>query len=193
MNVAVYCASSPRIHPDYFAAARAVGAELARRGATVVCGGGCAGLMAAVTDGALEAGGRATGVIPQFMVDKGWDHKGLTRRIITPDMHTRKSTMLTLADAVIALPGGIGTFEELFEAMTWRQLNLWSGNIVILNARNYYDGMLAQLERAHQDEFMFPSHRALFAVAAEAAEAVDKALAPAPAIRFVQKITGQDA
>ena len=193
MNVAVYCASSPRIHPDYFAAARAVGAALARRGATVVCGGGCAGLMAAVTDGALEAGGRATGVIPQFMVDKGWDHKGLTRRIITPDMHTRKSTMLTLADAVIALPGGIGTFEELFEAMTWRQLNLWIGNIVILNARDYYSGMLAQLERAHKDEFMFPSHRALFAVAATPAEAVKKALEPAPAISFVQKITGQDA
>nr|MBD5376821.1 TIGR00730 family Rossman fold protein [Bacteroides sp.] len=188
LTVAVYGASSSRIDAAYVDAAKRLGALLAQMGAGIVCGGGCAGLMAAVTDGALEQGGRVTGVLPEFMIEKGWAHPGLTERIVTDGMHTRKATMLGRAGAVIALPGGIGTFEELFEAMTWRQLNLWSGPIVILNTCGYYDSILAQLRRADTDSFMRPCHRSLFAVASTPEEAARLVAEPDTAGPFEQKI-----
>ena len=123
-SVCVYCASSTKIDKAYFEAARQLGKLLAEKGINVINGAGCQGLMAAVSDSALEAGGKVTGVIPHFMVEQGWYHHKLTELIVTNDMHERKQRMAALADAVIALPGGYGTFEELLEIITWRQLGL---------------------------------------------------------------------
>lgn len=175
-RVTVYCGSSASLPERYLAAARQVGEALARRGATVIYGAGRTGLMGAVADAAQSAGGRVVGIIPQFMVDRGWHRDGLDSMIVTDTMHARKA-LLADTDACIALPGGIGTFEELTEVMTMRQLGLFGGNIVIANIDGYYDPFLAMLERAVAEGFMRPDHRSLYAVAADAAGAVELALA----------------
>ena len=123
-HVCVYGASSPEVAEVYRDAAFRLGQLLGSRGLHVINGAGNTGLMRAVTDGALEVGGRVTGIIPRFMVEQGWYHHKLTELIVTNDMHERKQRMVALADAVIALPGGYGTFEELLEIITWRQLGL---------------------------------------------------------------------
>ena len=151
-NVCVFCASSANIDPRYLQAARELGELLARGGWRSINGGGAVGLMGAVTDGALDAGGQVTGVIPKFMVDKGWCYDRLADVIITADMHQRKQTMSDMADAVIALPGGVGTLEELLETLTWRQLGLVKVPIIILNTMGY-------------EGFMKPSHNQLWCVA----------------------------
>ena len=120
-SVCVYCASSSKINPDYFEAAREIGRLLARQGMRCVCGAGNQGLMGTLADSVLAHGGEVLGVIPQFMIDEGWCHPGLTQTVVTADMHERKERMAQEADAVIALPGGCGTLEELFEIITWKQ------------------------------------------------------------------------
>ncbi len=174
--ITVYCASSPRIAQVYFDAARALGAEIARRGYAVVNGGGAAGLMGAVSDGALQAGGEAVGVIPQFMVDAGLCHKGLSRTVVVPDMHTRKRTMAQMSVGAIALPGGVGTFEELLEMLTWRKLGLYPGRVVILNTDGYYDPLLQMLRRSVDQGFSAPDAASDWLVAATPAQAVDMVL-----------------
>lgn len=174
-NITVYGASSSTLAKIYTDTAYLLGQAIARAGATVVTGGGRTGMMAAVEEGAMAEGGKTIGVIPEFMIERGWQHKGLTHMEIVPDMHTRKATMARLAYAVIALPGGIGTFEELMEIITWRQLGLFGGNIVIFNINNYYDAMLSMFSHAIEEGFMRPDHRSLFTVA----ESVDEALAAA--------------
>lgn len=185
--VAVYCASSPTLAPEYYEAARETGRLLALGGAAVVNGGGRMGLMAAVSDGALQAGGEAIGVIPQFMVDNGWHHTGLTRLDVVDSMHQRKSSIAAMSAAAIALPGGIGTFEELTEILTWRLLGLYDGNIVILNLNGYYDPLLQMFSRAIDDHFMKPEHRSMWQVASTPDEAVRLALAPCTVHKFPQK------
>lgn len=175
--ITVYCGSSSAAPEVFLEAAAAVGRAIARRGVMLVTGAGHTGLMGAVVDAALAAGGEATGVIPQFMVDRGWHHRGMTQLEITPDMHARKSRMASLATGVIALPGGIGTFEELTEIITWRQLGLYKGNIVILDTEGYYSGLLGQMAEATRRGFLPADHSALYAVAHEPEEAVDLALA----------------
>jgi hypothetical protein len=128
--------------------------------------------MAAVENGALDAGGTAIGIIPQFMVDNGWLHKGLTETIITPSMHERKNRMAQMADAVIALPGGTGTFEELFEIITWKMLGLFVKPIIILNTDGYYNPLLEMLDRTADRHFMNPVFKRLWAVAATPDEAL---------------------
>ncbi|HIZ32844.1 MAG TPA: TIGR00730 family Rossman fold protein [Candidatus Bacteroides merdigallinarum] len=174
-TVCVYCASSTKIDPAYMDAARSLGTLLGSRGIRVVNGAGNMGLMGAVSDAALAAGGRVTGVIPRFMVEQGWHHTGLSELIITEDMHERKRTMLRLADAVIALPGGCGTLEELLEAITWKQLGLYLNPIVILNIRGYYDPLLEMFDRAIGEHFMGVRHAGLWQVARSSQEAVDLA------------------
>ena len=174
--ITVYCASSVTIDEVYFDAASELGTEIAKRGVTLVTGAGSMGLMGAVNDAAMAAGGTTIGVIPQFMVDRDWHHKGLTRLEITDSMHSRKEMMANLSQAVIALPGGIGTFEELLEIITWRQLGLYDGNIVIYNVNGYYDNLLAMLDTAIDQKFMKPDHSHLWQVADDATEAVDMAL-----------------
>jgi len=121
--------------------------------------------MGAVSDAALEAGGEVTGVIPRFMVEQGWNHTGLTETIVVNDMHERKQTMARLSDAVIALPGGYGTLEELLEIITWKQLGLYLNPIVILNTNGYYDPLLQLFRQAVDERFMRPLHADLWAVA----------------------------
>ena len=178
-GIAVYGAASNSIDKTYFTAARAVGAELARRGRTVVNGGGSMGLMGATIDGALSAGGKATGVIPRFMKERGWDHPALTECIVVQTMHQRKKTMADLSMGVIALPGGIGTFEEVMEIMTWRQLGLFNGNIVLLDTNGFYRPLVELLRHATEGGFMRPDHfEHLFTMTAEPAEAVTIACTP---------------
>ena len=175
-GITVYCASSTKIDRMYFDAARELGREIAARNLPVINGGGRMGLMAAVSDGALQAGGRAIGVIPQFMVDQGRNHPGLTETIITADMHERKRIMASLALGVIALPGGVGTLEEMTEMMTWRKLRLFAGNVVIYNVNGYYDDMIAQLRRAVAEGFTSATDAEPRLVSTSAAMAVDMAL-----------------
>lgn len=171
-NVCVFCASSANIDSRYLEAARDLGGLLAREGWRCVNGGGAVGLMGALTDGVLDAGGKVTGVIPKFMVDNGWCYDRLDDVVITADMHQRKQMMSEMASAVIAMPGGVGTLEELLETLTWRQLGLVKVPIIILNTMGYYDPLLAMLHQAIDEGFMKESHARLWRVAATPAEAV---------------------
>lgn len=176
MKIAVYCASSTKIHPDFFEAASQLGRELGRRDLELVNGAGRMGLMAATSDACLAAGGRVTGVIPTFMVEQGWHHTGLTHLIETKDMHQRKQTIANISDGCIALPGGCGTLEELMEVITWKQLGLYLKPIVILNTRNYYDPLLEQLQHGIDEHFMGARHAEIWRVAATPEEAIDLVL-----------------
>lgn len=164
-NICVFCASSPQTKPEYREAAYHLGELMGEEGVSCVCGAGRAGLMQAVTDGVLSKGGKVIGVIPQFMVDNGWNHPHLTETIITPDMHTRKQTMAEKSNAVIALPGGVGTLEEMLEVITWKQLGIFHKPIVILNTNGYFDSLLALFNTAVQEHFMSKSNLELWHVA----------------------------
>ncbi len=187
-NIVVYCASSPQLDSVYTDAARQLGLLLAENGYTTVCGGGRAGLMAAVIDGATEAGGETIGVIPGFMVERCWNHHALSQTIVTDSMHSRKQTMASMARAAIALPGGCGTLDELFEIITWRQLGLFQGHIVILNINGYYDPLVEMLERMMQQHFMNPDHRNLWHIARSVDEAVEFVGRPIVERPFSQKL-----
>lgn len=172
-SVAVYCASSTQIHEAYFRDAHRLGQLLAERGVTLVNGAGNMGLMQASADGCLEAGGSVIGVIPTFMVEQDWHHQGLTELILTDDMSARKNKMADLSDAAIALAGGCGTLDELFELITLKQLGVYLKPIVILNTLGYYDHLLAQLDRSMEENFMRPIHRGIWRVAQTPEEAVE--------------------
>ena len=153
-TITVYGASSPNIEESYISAAKELGSILARSGIRIVTGAGSTGLMAAIEDGVLESGGEAIGIIPTFMVREGWMHKSLSQVIETDDMHKRKELMAQMADAVVALPGGPGTFEELMEIITWKMLGLFSKPIVILNTNGYYNPLLKMLQTSADSGFM---------------------------------------
>ena len=172
-NVCVYSASSTKIAPVYFAAAEELGRLLAMRGINLINGAGSIGLMATTSDACLAAGGTVTGVIPRFMIEQGWQHKGLTQLIETETMHERKQTMAQMSDGVIALPGGCGTMEELLEIITWKQLGIYLNPIVILNIDGFYDSLLEMLQRAIDGNFMRPEHQNIWQVATSAQEAVE--------------------
>lgn len=172
-SVCVYCASSTQIDEKYFRAAEELGTLIAQRGLRLITGAGNMGLMCAVQDAALAAGGKATGIIPTFMVKEGWHHTGLTELIETASMHERKQMMADLSDGAIALPGGCGTFEELLEIITWKQLGLYLGPVIILNIDGYYDSLLAQLDRALKDKFMRDIHTHIWRVATTPEEAIE--------------------
>lgn len=172
-SVCVYSASSTQIAPAYFECAAELGRILARRHIRLVNGAGSMGLMAACADAVLAAGGEVTGVIPRFMVEQGWCHRGLTELIQTRDMHERKEKMAALSDGIIALPGGVGTLEELLEIITWKQLGLYPKPVVILNAEGFFDPLLAMLRRAVDERFMRPEHASIWQVADTPARAVE--------------------
>ena len=146
---------------------------IAEHGLTLITGAGKLGLMDTIENAALEAGGKVTGVIPSFMVREGWHHEGLTELIETPSMHERKQTMANLSDGIIALPGGCGTMEELLEIITWKQLGLYVNPIVILNVDGFYDALLAQLEKAVEENFMRAIHADIWKVASTPVEAME--------------------
>lgn len=154
----------------------AVGRAIALAGVPLINGAGARGLMGAAIEGALAAGGRCIGVIPAFMAERGWTHPRLTDVRVTPTMHKRKSLMAQLSRGAIALPGGIGTFDELCEMLTWRQLKLYDGPVVILNTSDYYAPFIQMLEKAAADGFMRPGSDNLYLLTADPEEAVRLAL-----------------
>lgn len=162
LRVCVYCASSQAADPVYRAEAETLGRALAGGGCSVVYGGGSMGSMGAVADGALAAGGEVIGILPRFMADLEWGHPGLTRLELVEDMRERKHKLLTGSDAVVALPGGCGTLEELFEAITLKRLGLYFGPIILLNTRGFYDDVVRLLDRSIDERFMNPEHRAMW-------------------------------
>ncbi len=174
--ICVYCASSSHIDQAYTNAAFTLGKLIVSSGKQVVCGAGRTGLMGALIDGAIAQNGQVIGVIPQFMVKNGWHHSQLTKMEITDNMHERKKRMAELSSAVIALPGGCGTLEELLEIITWRQLGLYSGNIVILNISDYFNPLLQMLDNAISQGFMKIDHSQLWQVATTPEEALEMAL-----------------
>lgn len=158
-KICVYCASSNQIRPSYFAAAKRLGELIAEQGIGLVYGDGGIGLMGAVADGALSKGGHVTGVIPQFMVDEGWNNPRSTVTHIVQTMHERKAYIESISDAMVALPGGIGTLEELAECLTWKQLGLHTKPVVILNTDGYYDRLLDCLDYMVEEKMMRAIHR----------------------------------
>jgi uncharacterized protein (TIGR00730 family) len=163
----------------YVGEARRLGQLLGRAGVTVVYGGGRSGLMGAVADGALGTGGRVVGVIPKFMVELEWAHRGLSELRVVDSLHERKHLMVEGADGAIALPGGSGTFEELLEAITWKRLGLFTNPIVLVNLRGYFDPLLQMLERSVEERFMDRRHLEMWSVVREV-ERVLPAIVEAP-------------
>ncbi len=175
ISICVYCGSADRLRPEYLSAARRMGAAIAARGLELVFGGGKTGLMGAVADGALESGGRVTGVIPGYFNTPQLAHGGLTRMEVVETIHQRKARMVELSDAFIALPGGYGTLEEFFEVLTWAQIGLHRKPIGLLNALGYYDPLLEMIEHVRAEGFIYAEHTGLFS-AAEQPEALLAAL-----------------
>ena len=156
--ICVYCGSSDSVSPDYLAAARQMGHVMAQHGLRLIYGGGKTGLMGAVADGVLQANGEVVGVIIPSMNTSALAHSGLTRMDVVPDMHARKARMHELSDGYIALPGGFGTFDELFETITWAQVGAHEKPVGLLNTKNYYAPLLAALQHAAQEGFVFREH-----------------------------------
>jgi len=166
-SVCVYSASSTKIPNAYVDAARRLGAELAKAKISCINGGSNRGLMHEISKEVIMHGGHTIGVIPQFMIDEGWESKDLHELIVTNSMHERKAKMIELADAIVALPGGCGTLEELFEAITWKQLGLHSKPIIIVNIDGFYDPLITMLDKAIEQNFMRDVHAKMWFVASD--------------------------
>lgn len=164
MKICVFASSSSRIDKAYAEAASTLGLFLASAKIDVVYGGGGIGLMGTLADAILENGGKITGVIPSFMKDEGWDHAKVSEMIITHDMGERKKTMFSLADAIVALPGGVGTLEELTEAITLKQLGLFKGPIIILNTLQFYNSLIDFLGQMVSGNFLRYEHKDMWVV-----------------------------
>lgn len=163
-KVAIYCASSTKIRPVFFSAARQLGKIFAEKNITMVFGAGHMGLMGEMADSMAEDGGKFIGVIPQFMIEQDWHHKQCSELIVTEGMSDRKQTIERISDAFVALPGGIGTMDELFECMTDKQLGLHAKPIVILNVDGYYDGLVQLLDQMIEEQMMRPVRGTLYEV-----------------------------
>lgn len=172
-TVCVYCASSSRTPAVYLEAAATLGRVLAEAGIGVVYGGSSLGSMGRMAAAALEAGGKVTGILPRFMDDLEWGNRALTELRIVDDMHERKRLMLELSDAVIALPGGCGTLEELFEAITWKRLGLYFGPVVLVNVNRFYDPCIELLNRTVDEGFMNAKHREMWSVVPGPADVIE--------------------
>jgi len=172
MNVCVFAASSSKIETVYSNAASELGVLLAEAGMKIIYGGGGIGLMGKLADSALKNGGQVTGVIPGFMKEEGWGHDLVTEMIVTGDMGDRKKMMFSKADAVIALPGGIGTLEELTEAMTLKQLGIYKGPVIILNTSGFYNSFIEFLDQMISGNFLRLQHKDIWEVVDTPAEAI---------------------
>ena len=173
-SICVFCGSSDSVHADYLTAAHQLGQTLAERGIRLIFGGGKTGLMGAVANGVLDAGGEVIGVIIPSMNTKALAHDGLTRMEVPLTMHARKAKMHELADGYIALPGGFGTFDELFETVTWAQTGAHEKPVGLLNVRNYYAPLMAAIDHAVQEGFVFQEHRDVLFMAEEPIALIDK-------------------
>ncbi len=185
-TLAVYAASSTQIPTIYFDAARRLGEILAEHHIRLVYGAGNMGLMGEIADAVLAHGGEVTGVIPAFMVEQKWEHQGCTELLVTRDMHERKATIERISDAMLALPGGCGTFEELLECITWKQLGIHTKPIIILNVDGYYNNLLRCIDQMVEENFMREMHRDLFIVV-EKPEDVLEAIENAPSVSNMRK------
>ena len=172
-NICVYSASSTKLDPIYYNAANELGRFMAQRKINLVNGAGGIGLMKSIADAVLDNGGKVIGEIPHFMVEQNWQHPGLTELIEVKDMHERKKLMAEKSDAIIAMPGGCGTLEELLEIITWKQLGLYLNPIIILNINSFFDPLLEMLEKAINENFMSQQHAEIWRVANSAEEALD--------------------
>src|SRR5918995_228826 len=173
-RLCVFCGSSDGARPAYVDAARAFGAELARRGIGLVYGGGSVGLMGALADTVLAAGGEVIGVIPRGLVSKELAHPGLTEQRVVTSMHERKATMAALSDGFVALPGGLGTLEETLEMLTWVQLGIHDKPVAVLNVDGYYDGLLKLLATAVREGFVRREYFDLLLFADTPVEVLDR-------------------
>ena len=159
-SVCVFCGSAPGARPSYSRAAEELGRALAERSITLVYGGGRLGLMGIVADAALEAGGRVIGVIPRMLIERELAHPGLTRQHVVTTMHERKTLMAEMSDGFVGLPGGMGTFDELVEIVTWAQLGLHAKPVVLANIENYFDALYGMLDFAVREGFVTAESRA---------------------------------
>ncbi|QIP11467.1 TIGR00730 family Rossman fold protein [Spirosoma aureum] len=173
-SIVVYCGSNPGTNPIYKEVAIELGEKLATRNIRLIYGGGGFGLMGTVADTVLNNGGEVTGVIPNFLADLEVAHKTLTELHFVETMHERKYKMVQLAKGVIALPGGYGTLDELFEILAWRQLKIYDGPVAIINTNGYYDLMLQQLDRMVADGFLKAENRSLLLVAESVEQVLDQ-------------------
>ena len=188
-SICIYCGSNPGTRPEYIEQAQGFARMLARRGIRVVYGGASIGIMGAIADAALEEGGTVIGVIPQSLVDREVAHAGLTELIVTSSMHERKARMADLSDAFVALPGGIGTLEEIFEIWTWSQLGLHEKPCGLLNIGGYYDSLERFLDETVLNGFLGPQHRSML-LSAETGEGVLKAFEayePPTVVKWVER------
>ncbi|QBM28842.1 MULTISPECIES: TIGR00730 family Rossman fold protein [Hydrogenophaga] len=166
-SLCVYCGSRPGANPAYAQVARSVGEWIGRHGGQLVYGGGHNGLMGLLADATLAAGGRVVGIIPKALVEREWAHKGCSELHVVDTMHERKRMMAERADAFLALPGGIGTFEEFFEVWTWRQLGYHDKPVGLLNVDGYYDGLLGFMQTGVDQQFMGPWQMELIRVGSD--------------------------
>ena len=173
-DICVFCGAAAGRHPVYTEAAQALGQVIAERGLGLVYGAGNVGLMGVLADAALASGGKVAGVIPQKLVDRELAHQGLTELHVVATMHERKAKMHDLSDAYIALPGGIGTLEEFFEAVTWRQLGYHDKPIAMLNVDGFYNGIDDLFATMQRDGFLHSNHRDLFFMEGDAARLLDR-------------------
>jgi uncharacterized protein (TIGR00730 family) len=183
-SVCVFCGSNPGNDPVYAEGARAMGAEIARRGMVLVYGGGAVGLMGIVADAALAAGGEVHGVIPRALREKEVGHHHLTRLEIVETMHIRKARMAELSEGFIAMPGGIGTFEELFEIWTWSQLGIHDKPLAFLNVAGFYDPLATFLDNTVEAGFLKQTHRAMTITDTEPATLLDRMEQYVPAVTY---------
>lgn len=188
-GVTVFCGSSPGHDPRFVQAARDLGTQLANAGARVVYGGATVGTMGAVADAALAAGGQVLGVIPQQLVDREVAHRGLTELLVVTSMHARKALMSERCDAYVVLPGGYGTWDELFEVVTWKQLGLHVKPIVLVDLDGYYQPLLAQIDQGVEAGFLRPAFREYIAVARDVPEVMALLQAYAPPAHGIGKWT----
>ena len=171
-SVCVFCGGNPGRNPAYIEAAIHLGNELATHGLELVYGGAQVGLMGAVADAAIARGGDVYGVIPEFIAAREIAHLGVTRLVVVPSMHERKAAMAARADAFVALPGGFGTLDELFEILTWAQLGLHRKPCAVLNIAGYFDGLLTFLDHAADEQLLKPEYRAMLLVESDPARLV---------------------
>lgn len=182
VNICVYCGSSAGSGPIHVDRARALGERLARRDIGLVYGGGRIGLMGVVADAVLDGGGRVYGVIPQHLVDMETAHKGLTELDVVDSMHTRKARMEQLSTGFIVLPGGLGTFDEVFEILTWNQIGLIAKPVVFLDVDGYFAPLFHAFEHMIDAGFVSPDCRSLMKRVSDVDAAIDVAVGPAPVI-----------
>lgn len=174
-SLCVFCGSQAGADPAYAATAAALGTALAANGTTLIFGGGRTGMMGIAADAVLAGGGRIVGVIPAFLKDKELAHPGATEMLVVPSMHIRKTTMFERSDAFCVLPGGVGTLDEMFEIITWRQLHLHNKPIIVVNAAGYWSHLLSLLDQMIGEGFAHPGHDALITVVERAEDVIGAA------------------